>query len=319
MSLVAAPYRTQDASDWDNLVAASTSGTFLHTRRFIAYHGDRFVDRSLCFRDGRGQLLGILPAAVSPDRDDLVVSHPGLTYGGLIHSGRLTGASMLEALQTASAHFAGEGFKTLRYKAVPSIYHALPAADDLYALFRMGARRVRCDLGVAVALDRRLPVSGRRKRGLKKAASAELTVSSGKEFLPGFWDVLEETLQNRHGVSPVHTLAEIETLQQLFPDEIEIVVALEGKAIVAGTVIFRCPTVHHAQYIAASPRGQDCAALDLLFDRCISRASREEVRFFDFGTCTEQDGQFLNEGLYGFKAEFGGAGTIHEFFDLDLT
>ena len=38
------------------------------------------------------------------------------------------------------------GLKRLRYKVVPTIYRALPADDDLYELFRLGARRYRNEL-----------------------------------------------------------------------------------------------------------------------------------------------------------------------------
>ena len=37
----------RDAEAWDALVAAAPGATFLHSRRFLSYHGNRFQDASL--------------------------------------------------------------------------------------------------------------------------------------------------------------------------------------------------------------------------------------------------------------------------------
>ena len=138
-------YEAADAERWDTLCAEAHGATFLHTRRFLSYHGERFTDRSLIFEDG-ARWLGVLPAAQSLSQPDHVVSHPGITYGGLLHGGALRGEAMLNALQAASQHYADAGYAGWLYKPVPHIYHHAPAQDDLYALFRLGAKRVRCDL-----------------------------------------------------------------------------------------------------------------------------------------------------------------------------
>lgn len=42
MNVVVRRYGEQDAEAWDRLTAESWNGTFLHERRFLAYHGERF-------------------------------------------------------------------------------------------------------------------------------------------------------------------------------------------------------------------------------------------------------------------------------------
>src|SRR5215210_9257400 len=137
MSVAARHYTEQDAEAWDKLVAESWNGTLLHQRRFLSYHGDRFQDLSLIVNDDRGRLRGVFPAALDPVREDLVISHPGLTYGGIVHDGYLRGAIMLEALQATVQLYQAVGLRSLRYKVVPHIvphiYHRVPSADDLYA------------------------------------------------------------------------------------------------------------------------------------------------------------------------------------------
>jgi hypothetical protein len=98
MKLTVRRYETRDAAEWDNLVAASWNGTFLHGRKFLSYHGERFRDLSLVIEDARGRTVGVFPAAYDNAQEDIALSHPGLTYGGVVHDGRLRGAAMLEAL-----------------------------------------------------------------------------------------------------------------------------------------------------------------------------------------------------------------------------
>lgn len=303
---------------WDQLVAQAPMATFLHSRRFFAYHRDRFNDISTLLRDDRGRLVGVLPAAVDPMKDDRVTSHPGATYGGLIHAGALYGERMLEALRLIANHYAGSGFRSLTYKAVPHIYQRVPSHDDLYALFRLGATRSRCDLSCTVDLAHRRPLASRRKRGLKKAARGGVAVASGNEAVGELWPILEENLASRHGVRPVHTLAEIRELLERFPETIEVVCASADGELVAGTVLFKTGIVVHAQYIASSPQGMELNALDPLFEHCIVEAAGEGARYFDFGISTTDEGRTLNEGLHEFKVGFGGGGALYEWYELSL-
>lgn len=307
-----------DAGRHDELVARAPMGTFLHTRRFLSYHGDRFRDLSLALIGEGDRLLAVFPAAADPSDDRCVTSHPGATYGGIVHEGRLRGERMIEALEAICRYYAEAGFDRLRYKAVPHIYHRVPSSDDLYALFRLGARRFRCDLSSAIDLDSRASPSERRRRSLKKAVKAGVGIRRGAALIAPLWQVLEDNLAREHGAKPVHSEEEITRLHALFPDRIEFIAAeLDGETV-AGVALFVTERVMHAQYIAASPAGYQVSALDALFESCIADARARALRWFDFGTSNEQQGLVLNEGLYQFKSEFGGGGIPHEYYELEL-
>jgi hypothetical protein len=309
-----------DTQAWDAFCADSFQATFLHSRRFLSYHRDRFIDRSLVLeRDGTIEAL--LPAAQHLLEPDCVVSHPGITYGGLVHDQRLVGQHTLTGLQLAAAHFRGIGYRRFVYKPVPHIYQRVPAQDDLYALFRGGASRVRCDLSSTIDLAHRRPVASRRRRGVAKAHKAGVslgTTTSGQPGLQALWQVLEQNLSSKHGARPVHTLAEITLLIDRFPENIQVLVAQLDGRVVAGVVLFVTPSVWHAQYIASDELGRKVCALDLLFEHAVSGAEQARARWFDFGISNEQNGQVLNEGLYEFKTEFGGGGMVHEIYELAL-
>lgn len=310
-------YREDEADRWDSLVAQAYGATFLHTRRYLSYHGTRFTDCSLVIEDG-SQWLGVLPLAHDPADDRMVVSHPGITYGGIVHVGALRGEAMVQALQLVLAELQGQGHTVLRYKAVPYIYALAPTGDDLYALSRIGATRARTDLSSCIDLAHPLGTSERRRRALRKAHEAGITIRHGSEQLAPLWPVLEANLARAHGVKPVHGLREIETLADRFPRQIHCLVAEHAAQPVGGLVLYRSPRVVHAQYIASSELGQSLHALDLLFERAIDDAKAAGARYFDFGVSTVDQGRVLNEGLYRFKSEFGAGGVVYEHFEVKL-
>src|SRR4051794_21863027 len=126
-------YTPDDAASWDALVDRSSNATFLHSRRFLGYHGDRFVDASVVVTDNAGEFLGVMPAAESAADGFVVVSHPGATFGGLVHEGALHGGHAIEAFEAIAAHYRERNVTSLEYKAVPLMYQRRPQQDDLYA------------------------------------------------------------------------------------------------------------------------------------------------------------------------------------------
>jgi Acetyltransferase (GNAT) domain len=312
-------YSAADAVAWDELVGEAPMATFLHSRRYLGYHEHRFADRSLLLQDSRGKLVGLFPAAVDPGEEQRVVSHPGITYGGLLHAGALGGRAAVEALSAISDYYSWEGYGSLRYKAVPPIYHRRPAADDLYALTQLGARLYRCDLSSAIDLTERGRPSSRRRRGARKAQEHRVEVTVDADALEELWRVVEENLAMRHGVRPTHTTEDMRLLMGLFPDSIHVIAARLDGAVVAGVVLFITPRVVHTQYIASTEKGRDVAALDAAIEHCIELASAAGARFFDFGISTESEGRVLNPGLHTFKSEFGGGGVAHLFYELETT
>src|SRR5664279_3818383 len=119
-------YKTQ----WDEFVRQSKNGNFLFYRDYMEYHSDRFSDFSLLFFQNE-QLVAIMPANRI---NDTVVSHGGLTFGGIVSGKEMTTILMLEAFGTLVRELRAGGVNNLIYKVIPHIYHSLPAEEDLYAL-----------------------------------------------------------------------------------------------------------------------------------------------------------------------------------------
>jgi hypothetical protein len=311
-------YEPGHARVWDDIVARSSSGTMMHTRRFISYHGDRFRDRSLVLEDRRGKVVAVFPAAEDPADPQLVVSHPGITYGGLVHDGSVRGAAAVGALEEIASHYRGLGYRRLRYKVVPAIYRSAPSDDDIYALFRLGARRYRCDLTAVIDLSNRGRLSHSRPQRRRKAEAAGVSAEEDWGEIAGYWQMLEQNLARRHGAAPVHSLEEIELLHDRFPAELLLIVAKIGPVLVGGTLAFVGGPVMKMQYSATTEQGRAAFAMDPVIEYSIDLARQRGYSFFDFGSCTLDEGQSLSEDLYQFKISFGAGGTVYDHYELDL-
>ena len=305
------PYTAEDRAAWNEFNRTARNGHFLFDRDFMEYHADRFTDASVMVF-AEGELAGIMPAN---RRDDTIHSHQGLTFGGLVTS-RANTPRTLAMLDAVRDFYRAAGARRLVYKALPGIYHEVPAAEDGYWLYRNGAVLSRRD--ITTTIDYRQPPyrSSRRQRGIKKAAKAGLVFGPSQNWQQ-FWDILSGVLASRHEVKPVHSVPEIMMLAEKLPEQIGLYTAEKDGEVLAGVVMFITKHVAHAQYISASEAGKDCGALDGLLDHLIERY-RPTHRSFDFGISTFDAGRQLNDGLITQKEEFGGGAVLHDVYELGL-
>lgn len=291
----------------------------MHTRRFLSYHRDRFADQSLVVLDGKGKARGVFPAAINPHDRSMVMSHPGATYGGVVHDGSLRGGRMLDVVGAVSRHYEEMGFSGIQYRATPYIYHRVPAEDDVYAMFRLGAKRYRCDLSATIDLaSRQRPMRMRLKRQ-RRASRLGVMARWGWSDCEAFWDILRENLRERYDVEPAHTLEEIVTLSELFPANVKLLVAVMDDHVIAGGILYLAYPTVHLQYSSANDIGKESGGLDVIVEDSINLAIEEGFRYYDFGHSNEQDGNILNGPLYDFKVSFGAGGTIFEHYEIDCT
>lgn len=306
---------------WDKFVSASRNGTFLFRRDFMEYHSDRFEDASLLICDNN-KPLGLLPANRSRRDAATVESHGGLTYGGLLLGDKATAMLTGKMLHVAAEYYLAQGYKQLVYKPTPYIYHRQPTEEPLYWLYRAGATLETRNVSTAVSLRNPLPLSELRGRKCRQAQNADLRIRSEKsgaaadEDYPAYWDLLTDTLEQRHGVRPVHSLQEIKQLKSLFPNEIKLYTAEREGALLAGVLCFDCGNVVHAQYIAAGAEARTCGALDLLFATLLEIYS--DRAYFDFGISNEPETGRINEGLIFQKEGFGGRAVCYDRYLVSL-
>lgn len=304
-------YVSADASAWDAVVERSRNGNLLHRRGYMDYHAERFVDRSLVAERG-GQMVAVFPASLS---GRTVASHGGLTYAGLITTHELRAEGTLAVFEQIGAHYRALGVARVLYKAVPHVFHAYPAEEDLYALHRLGARLIRRDTSSVIALQEPFRFSAERRRSIDKARNAGITLAAGND--PAGFHALLSAVLGKHDAVPTHSLDELRLLQGRFPQHIVLHEArLEGE-LLAGVLVYDLGRVVHTQYLAVSERGRRLDALSLLLSDLIENVYAARGHF-SFGISTEQEGRVLNNGLVAQKERFGARSIVHDFYEWEL-
>lgn len=307
------PYVPERQAEWNAFVSNSKNGTFLFDRRYMNYHSDRFADSSLMvYRDGK--LFALLPA----NREgDTVCSHGGLTYGGLLTGTDATAAAVLDVFVAVNVWLHDAGVKRVIYKAIPWIYHRVPAEEDLYALFRVcNARLVSREISSTIILPHRLKWHRDRRYGINRCRNNGVMVEQSDDF-EAFWPVLDGNLMHSHGVRPVHTLDEMRLLKSRFPSNILLYVARREGQVLGGTVLYLTPQVVHAQYISASPEGKALRVIDAIYNKILNEDFADGL-YFDFGKSTENGGRLLNESLIYQKEGFGGRGVCYDCYEWNV-
>lgn len=316
-------YTPECKAEWNAFLTRSKNGTFLFDRGYMDYHSDRFEDCSLMIYDKRG-LYAMLPANRC---DDVLYSHQGLTYGGLVMNERCTTAAVRDLFSMLNIWLRDQGFSRVVYKPVPWIYTSLPSGEDLYALSNVcHAQLTSRDVASVVILDRRLPFSTLRRRGIKKAEKAQVTICESDDWT-AFWSLLEERLLHRHGAYPVHTLSEIQMLHEHFPDIIRLFAAYKDGHMIGGTVLYVTRQTVKTQYIAANDEGLAVGALDMLFNTLLTQGDGELYSFtsptthhifFDFGTSNMPGSDDLHDSLIFQKEGFGARAVCYDTYEWNI-
>ena len=312
-------YDARMAVKWDEFVSKARNSTLLHLRNYMDYHSDRFEDASLVFTDEHGRIVALLPACFSRKDRQTIVSHEGLTYGGLIVE-PLTHTFQIEQMMDAALDYYKNTLHATRLilKHIPYIYSSQPNDEELYSIHCRGGRLIERGLSQTIDLTRPLPLNQLRQRCLAKARGRNLVTRIATERQE--WDNYHPLLTAsvlRHGFAPVHSVDELWLLHSRFPKQIVLYTTMLDDQLLAGAVVYISPSVAHTQYLAVSDEGRQCGALDQAIISAVSDDRIKQCRYFDFGISTERDSS-LNYGLTLQKEGFGGRGVCYDIYEIVL-
>ena len=316
MKIVVEPYCTERAQDWSAVLAAGKNGLFLFERGFVEYHGDRFVEASLiAYVDGKP--VALMPAAIDEESRE-VVSHPGLTFGGVVLRRNVRSGQTIAVIEAMLTTLAEMKVRSVLIKTVPAVFATYPSGELEYALWRLGFRLVQRDISSVLPLTGALlPFNKSKKQSVAKANKAGLSVGSAS--LATYYPLLERVLHEHHGTAPTHTLAELDLLQTRFPNNIFVRAAMGGDELLAGALMFRYGDVWHTQYLANAERGRELGALDQVIEALKVEAQAAGARYLSFGKSTEGAGDVINQGLLWQKESYGARSITHDYYRLELS
>lgn len=305
----------KDRKEWTDFVLRSNNGTIFHLPDFIDYHPPgRFENHHLLVEDQSG-VISVIPGALAR-RDDgtWFRSYPGASYGGPVLSDspglRKTG-NVVDAL---ISYCRSRGWKGIEMTPPPVVYYRRPHNYLEFSLIKRGFEYGKRELTAVIDLARlgeelKLGFSSSALRGVRKAVKSGVTVREDPDFTR-FYPVLESNLQQRHGVKPTHTLAELEELRRLLGDDRlrQFIAVREGK-VLAGMVMFHCnPRVTLAFYISHDQAHQSLRPVNLVYMEVIRWAKQMGYHYMDLGTFTLD--MEVNYGLCRFKESFSARGMF---------
>ncbi|MGI9240130.1 MAG: GNAT family N-acetyltransferase [Verrucomicrobiales bacterium] len=282
-------------SQWEEFVLERARNShFMHTRRYLDYHAGRFDDHSLLFFGEKAAPIAVLPANRS---GDVLESHGGLSFGGLLVGSRFRLNHWHEAFAAIGSHLASEGFEALDYCPPPRWYHQQPGEEDVYLLEVAGLRPAL--LGSAVCrIGGFFPGNSTRRN---ESRASGLAVAREDEALGEMIELVAETLKLRHEAAPVHTREEIELLAELFPDGIRCYTVRGDEGLIAGIIVFVSETAVKSQYVGYT----NGRAMSPLYSH-LFKLEEFHGRWFDFGTSMSGGGDQLDAGLFAYKESLGG-------------
>lgn len=305
------PYQVSCKSEWNEFVSNSKNATFLFNREFMDYHNDRFDDFSLMIYDDK-KLIALLPANI---KDNVLYSHQGLTYGGLLLNGNTKFKVVLKSFESVLKYLYQRDIKTLHIKQIPVIYNKIPSDEVQYLMFLLDAELEKRDQLSVINLNERVKFSKNRLEGCNRANKHGLIIKEEDNF-DGFWnEILIKNLDEKHNATPVHSLEEIKLLKSRFPKNIRQFNVYDGNKIVAGTTVFESKNVAHSQYISGNEDKNTLGSLDVLHGHLIENVFAHKT-YFDFGVSTENGGKQVNYGLQFWKEGFGARTITQDFYKL---
>lgn len=309
-------YDASDYQRWNAFVKEAKNELFMFDRNYMDYHSDRFRDHSLMFFK-EDELVAVFPAN---EKDGVLLSHEGLTYGGMITNNAMRQAMMLDCFAVLKEHCMEQSIDSVLYKTIPAFYHKEPAEEDTYALFFYGADIEKIEAATLLDLSRPVEMSKLRRRQINKAQKENVTVSLDDS--PGAYDYFlhmqNEVLEKYHGARAVHTGEEMYLLHSRFPNNIHLFTAKQNGELLGGSVIYSYDNVIHTQYLCANDKARDIGALDAVIGELIKKYQGSR-RWLDFGKSTENGGHLLNMGLIHQKEGFGGRTNVYSTWKWNLS
>lgn len=313
-------YQIQYFELWNDFLAKAKNGNFLFHRDFIEYHSDRFQDNSLLIFKNQ-KLIALLPANRS---ENIIYSHQGLTYGGLILDKKIRSSEVFQIFESLLKYFKEQGIKYLFYKQSPDYQSVISCQAIEIALFSFAAKLETCQIASVIELQNDFEILKQKSR-IKNYFDKNFEIKKETNFAQ-FWKILIQNLENKHQLSPVHSLDEIQNLAQKFRSEIQLYTVVKGTEVLGGTLLFinHYSAAVHVQYVASTLEGRKRRVHDFLFPFLIAKFKKEKTSFakpfhyFGFGISDIRETKSINKGLVAWKEKFGARTFTHRSFKIEI-
>lgn len=329
MNLSIEKFNIKNDEKWDNFIMKdSINGTFIHTRKFLNYHKDKFNDHSLLIKKSTS-IVAVVPACeIVEENKRIFYSHKGSTFGGIVINGVYNNISHVDnVISILDQYLKEQGFDKIILKNTSEIFCKDNSRLLDYFYFKHGYSNYN-ELNLYIDLKKYNSIidiennfSASKRRDLKYSLRYNLQFQILKTDyeVNDFYKLLVSSLIN-HNTNPVHSLEELlDFKNSRLSDIVEFYGVYYKDDLIAGSMVFNFNnTIFHTQYLASNPVHSNYYPMNFLNYNLIKEAYINNFKFFSFGISTEKQGKILNTSLAQFKEGFGTIGSINGTYFKEL-
>jgi hypothetical protein len=302
---------------WDELVRKSSNGTLYQEQKFLSYHGKKFhgnvIDLLIRHGDKNIGLVSFLK------KEQSFATPYGASYGGFVFTKPPTYSHSCEIISLVTSYLKSNfDAESITVSPTPDYSSSIPNDTFLFAMLEAGFKLVSRDVCSVVDLSSQTTdglITSKAQNMIRKARKNDVLVMQHCS-LDQFWELLSDTYK-KHGVAPTHTLDELRTLNNLYPDRINFLgVEHEGQPIAAICEFVLNERVKSAFYFGQREDKKELQGLSLAIEIALDRAIQDKYDFYDFGTSTVN--MQARPNIFRFKESFGATGHFREKYILDI-
>ena len=300
--------------EWEKFISDSNNGTIFQKQAFLKYHINRtFVDGSLVIKN-KGTIVAVVPAAI---KENILYSHPGSSYGGIVLSHNLDFKMIHDILKMIDEYCIAHKYKALFLINSPSIYQKKSDQSLDYLLQWNGFKQTELYISHAVDMSKTSDIlsllTKRKRRYINNNQELNSLTFEEETYLDEFYDILI-TSKKKYNTTPTHSLDELIKLKDMFPEQIRLLVTRNENKIIGGSLIFFTnDNVALVFYntILEEYRESQIAMLQLY--KCMEIAKKYNLHWIDFGvshTPEEENPLAPKFSLIHFKEQFNAKGVL---------
>jgi hypothetical protein len=313
----------EESAEISCFIDESINGTIFHHPRFLSYHAKNNTLQEqdsishLVFRL-RGKILGFLPGVIRNQAEGPAFLSPArASFGGLVTHDISFAKS--ECMVTKAMDYLFNIRKVREAYITPptSIYMGSAPNENLQFLYlSQGFHISRAELAIATRISPNTDfpdkvLKDRVKRFVRQGA--ERGLSCRIEDSPDNSYAIILANQRKFKDAPTHSLQELRTIRELFPDKFIYFVAYHGPTPVAVITLVLCnKNVAFSFYICHLAEASRDRPIDFLFKHILVWLKERNFMFLDFGPSTF--GFRPHQSLIFFKEGFGGKGVVKFFY-----
>ena len=300
--------------EWEKFISHSNNGTIFQKQTFLQYHINRkFIDGSLIIKN-KDVIVAALPAAI---KDNVLYSHPGSSYGGIVLSHNVDFQMIDEIVKVIDEYCMTQKYKALFLINSPSIYQNFSDQSLDYLLQWNGFQQTELYISHAVDMSTTSNVlsllTKRKRRYINNNKELKSLAFEEKDCLEEFYNILV-TSKKKYNSQPTHSLDELIKLKDMFPQQIKLLVTKNDNKIIGGSLLFFTnDNVALVFYNTILEQYRESQISMLQLYKCMEIAKKHNFQWIDFGVShtPEQENPLAPKfSLIHFKEQFNAKGVL---------